>query len=202
MITIVDYGMGNFGSMMNMFKYLDIDATISSKINTIEKAKKIVLVGVGAFDAAMERIESTPGLKDILNQKALIEKVPVLGVCLGMQLLTEKSQEGHHKGLGWISGETVRFPNNNNFKIPHMGWNLVKVKNNHPIIANVDNSSRFYFVHSFYVKTSSPQHVLLESEHGIEFSAAIARENICGVQFHPEKSHRFGMNILKNFSEI
>lgn len=203
MIIIVDYGMGNLGSIVSMFKKIGVDAKISSDKKEIENATKILLPGVGAFDAAMNKIEEQ-GLKQILNYKALEQKVPVLGICLGMQLLTNSSEEGKLSGLGWIPAKTMKFSfsKESGLKVPHMGWNLVKKYRESSLTSGFDDEYRFYFVHSYFVKCENPDNVILSTTHGIEFDAAIQKDNIYGAQFHPEKSHRFGMKLLKNFSDI
>jgi glutamine amidotransferase len=203
MITIIDYGMGNLGSILNMFKRIGVESEISGDLGKIADATKILLPGVGAFDAAMERINAA-GFKEILNRKALQEKVPVLGICLGMQLLTDSSEEGKLPGLGWIPGKTVKFSfeNGSKLKVPHMGWNLVNEKHSGALIENLPPEPRFYFVHSYYVKANDPLNVLATTTHGVEFDSIIQRENILGAQFHPEKSHKFGMKLLENFARI
>ena len=203
MITIIDYGMGNLGSISNMFKRIGIESEITGDNERIAAAKKILLPGVGAFDAAMERINSG-GFRQILDQKALIEKVPVLGICLGMQLLTDSSEEGKLAGLGWITAKTTKFnfEKETKLKVPHMGWNRVYEKHMSPLIADLPPEPRFYFVHSYYVRTEKPDHVLTTTFHGVEFHSIIQKENIFGAQFHPEKSHKFGMKLLENFARL
>jgi len=202
MIMIVDYGMGNFGSMLNMLKRIGVDACVQSDPAILSKATRLILPGVGAFDAAMRCINSRSGLREVLEHKAMVEKIPVLGVCLGMQILTQASEEGSLDGLGWIPGVTSRFPKSPNFKVPHMGWNISRPIKDSPLVVGVSSESRYYFVHSYYVRVSNPDHVLMRASYGVDFDAAIGTGNIFGVQFHPEKSHRFGMSILKNFSEL
>jgi glutamine amidotransferase len=194
--------MGNLGSMLNMFKRVGVEAAIEHDPEVIRKADKLVLPGVGAFDAAMTCIGTFPGLREVLDHKALTEKVPVLGVCLGMQLLTNSSEEGRLQGLGWIAGKTIRFPKNNSLKVPHMGWNVANPYTQSPLTIEVETESRYYFVHSYYVKVEDPSHSIMRTHYGLDFDSAIGRDNIYGVQFHPEKSHRFGMKILKNFAEM
>ncbi len=202
MITIIDYGMGNLGSIQNMFKRIKVESQITGDVSTISNAEKILLPGVGAFDSAMEKIENS-GLIPILNQKALTEKVPTLGICLGMQLLTRSSEEGKRPGLGWINGRTVRFNfTNNSLKVPHMGWNSVDVKKSSPLINKLPDQPRFYFVHSFYVSCDNDADVLTTTHYGVDFHSIIQHENIFGAQFHPEKSHKFGMKLLENFAAI
>ncbi len=202
-ITIIDYGMGNLGSIINMFKKLRIDARVSSEKSEIMDSDKLLLPGVGAFDAAMKRIHEQ-GLKDILDRKILDEKVPILGICLGMQLLTESSEEGVCNGLGWIPGRTLRFSfsEGSSLKVPHMGWNYVALVNPSPLVSQLPDAPRFYFVHSYYVKVKDPNHSVMKTHYGLDFDSVIQKDNIFGAQFHPEKSHKFGMKILENFASI
>jgi len=203
MITIVDYGVGNLNSIQNMFKKLGVPSVISSDFEILQKAQKLVLPGVGSFDPAMKIILES-GLKTILDQHALILKKPILGICLGMQLLTDGSEEGSIPGLGWIPGKTRAFRTvlNRDYKIPHMGWNTVQLRRPAPLVQGLESDARFYFVHSYFVKCHSGDHSLMTSEYGVEFDSIIQKDNIFGAQFHPEKSHRYGMRFLKNFSEI
>jgi len=200
-IYIVDYGMGNLGSVQNMLKHIGIPSQIVDDPCVLEKANKILLPGVGSFDQAMKHIQQK-GFLRILNQKALTEKIPVLGICLGMQLLTNGSEEGILPGLGWIDAKTIRFPINNGLKVPHMGWNIVHTSFPNLLTKKLPEESRFYFVHSYYVKVVNEENSILKTDYGVRFDAAIQKNNIYGVQFHPEKSHKFGMQILKNFAEI
>ncbi len=202
MIVIVDYGMGNLGSLLNIFRRIGVPASVESDPARIAGAQKLLLPGVGAFDAAMDRIGSVPGLRDVLDTKALVERIPVLGVCLGMQLLTSGSEEGRLPGLGWISGAAHRFPKQQGLKVPHMGWNLAAPAGSSPMTSDLGEEARYYFVHSYFVRTDDPGHSLLRTYYGIEFDSGIAKDNIFGLQFHPEKSHRFGMKILQNFSKL
>ena len=202
MISIINYGLGNLGSIKNMMSFLEIDSEIVNDISKIKKAKRIILPGVGAFDAAISKINKINGLKDILDEKALNEKIPILGICLGMHLLTNKSEEGKLNGFGWIEAETKRFNKLKGLKVPHMGWNKVHLNLSSDLTNNFLSESRFYFVHSYYVKVNEPNNEILTTKHGIKFSSGIQKENIFGVQFHPEKSHKFGMKIFENFSKI
>jgi len=203
MITIIDYGLGNLGSIVNMFKKIGVETKITSDIDLINDSEKIILPGVGRFDAAMERIEKL-NIKGVLDKKALIDKTPVLGICLGMQLLTNGSEEGEIPGLGWIDAYTYRFSfgESTRSKVPHMGWNLVKKSTSSPVTEGFDDEFRYYFVHSYYVRVKEEQNSILKTKYDIEFDSAIQKDNIFGVQFHPEKSHKFGMKLLKNFAAV
>lgn len=201
MIAIVDYGMGNLGSIQNMFKRIGAAARVTGDPAVLADARKILLPGVGAFDSAMQRIADA-GLREVLDRKALQERVPTLGICLGMQLLTRGSEEGQLPGLGWIAASTKRFPAIAGLKVPHMGWNLVTPTQPSPLTDGLPAESRFYFVHSYYVQVDDPADSLLRTHYGIEFDAAVAHGNIYGAQFHPEKSHKFGMKLLANFASL
>jgi len=203
MIVIVDYGLGNIGSIVNMFKKAGVAATISSDPAVIEKADKLILPGVGAFDAGMKNLE-TRGLIPLLNFRVLEQQTPILGVCLGMQLLCKWSEEGQLPGLGWLDAEVVRFKfdsNSGDLKIPHMGWNTLTAHTPHPLFADLEAENRFYFVHSYHVVCADQSNVLAQTNYGFDFTAAVVKDNIMGVQFHPEKSHKFGMRLLKNFAD-
>ena len=200
MITIVDYGMGNLGSVLNMFRKLSIPARISSDLEQIGRAEKLLLPGVGAFDSAMERLTGTE-LRTVLDQKALVERIPVLGICLGMQLLTRSSEEGQLSGLGWIPAATYKFPVSS-LKVPHMGWNIVHPYTPSPLTEDFEGEFRFYFVHSYYVKADDEKDAILRTNYGVTFDSAVQKDNIFGAQFHPEKSHRFGMQLFKNFAKL
>lgn len=202
MVTIVDYGMGNLGSIQNMFKRIKVDSEVASDRAAIARAKKLLLPGVGAFDAAMQKINDS-GFRDVLDEKALVEKVPVLGICLGMQLLTNDSEEGSLPGLKWVNAKTVKFSlTDASLKIPHMGWNLVHSVNQSPLTEGLPEESRFYFVHSYHVLCNDPADVLMATMYGSSFHSIIQHDNIYGAQFHPEKSHKFGMKLLENFANI
>jgi glutamine amidotransferase len=203
MITIVDYGVGNLGSILNMLKKVGAKAQASSDPAVLRQAEKLILPGVGAFDAGMKKLNET-GLVPVLNELVLERKVPVIGLCLGMQLLTARSEEGTEAGLGWIEAETVRFKfgsENAHLKIPHMGWNTLDICRPHPLIADLGSESRFYFVHSYHIVCADQADVVATTGYGYPFAAVIGKDNILGAQFHPEKSHKFGMQLLKNFAE-
>lgn len=203
MIAIIDYGLGNLASVQNMFRKIGVrDAIITSDAGQIAMADKILLPGVGAFDAGMSKLEAS-GLIPLLNKKALQEKVPVLGICLGMQMLSRKSEEGVKPGLGWIDADTRKFNPDPKLKlkVPHMGWDYIKVSRTNPLLDS-DKKQRFYFVHSYFVKCDDASQVLATCDFDGPFVCAVNKGNIFGTQFHPEKSLRFGMQVLENFSKI
>lgn len=201
MIGIIDYGLGNLGSIQNMLKVIGAKSVISSDIIILEKCDKYILPGVGAFDAGMSQL-TEKGLVDFVKKAATIDKKPILGICLGMQLLGRRSEEGKLEGLGLIPFETVRFQlENTNLKIPHMGWDIVDFKKNNPLVKNLEGKQRYYFVHSFHAKCDFEENILMTCDYGYKFAAAVCKNNVIGVQFHPEKSHDFGMALLKNFVE-
>lgn len=203
-IVIVNYGMGNLHSVLYKIKKLHPNVVISSEKEEIAAASKIILPGVGHFAEGMKSIGKL-GIREILDEKALREKVPVLGICLGMQLLTDFSEEGNSEGLGWIKGRTSRIEKEKigKLKIPHMGWNSV-VKKNDPvgILNGTNEESYFYFVHSYYVTCEDRNNALCTSTYGIEFDSGISNQNIFGFQFHPEKSHDSGLTLMKNFINL
>ncbi len=201
MLAIIDYGMGNLGSIRNMLKKIGHNAVVTSRTEDIVAADKIILPGVGAFDNGMRNLESR-GLVRVLSDKVLREKVPILGICLGMQLMTKCSEEGTLPGLGWVDARTVRFrfdDTANQRKVPHMGWNTVHVLKENRLFRGMDERTRFYFVHSYHVVLPDEGDVLTRTHYGFDFVSSYQRGNITGVQFHPEKSHKFGMQLLKNF---
>jgi glutamine amidotransferase len=199
MITIVNYDMGNLGSIQNMLKKIGVKSIITSSSSEILNAEKLLLPGVGHFSRAMENLR-TYDLIGALNQKVLQEKTPILGICLGMQLMTSFSEEGECEGLGWIPARTEKFEmfEKSGLKVPHMGWNEVAFPSNHFLSEGLVDP-RFYFVHSYKVTCESMDHVLCTTNYGVEFHSGIQKDNIIGVQFHPEKSHAFGMRLLENF---
>jgi glutamine amidotransferase len=199
MITIVNYDMGNLGSIQNMLKKIGVQSIVTSSPDVISQATKLLLPGVGNFGRAMENLKQYD-LIDILNHKVLVEKTPILGICLGMQLMTDYSEEGECIGLGWIKAKTVKFTafEKTGLKVPHMGWNEVSFCNNH-FLSNELIEPRFYFVHTYKVICESEDSVLCTTNYGGVFHSGIQNENVFGVQFHPEKSHAFGMKLLENF---
>lgn len=204
MITVVDYGMGNLGSIANMLKKLGAGACVTQDPEMVARAEKLILPGVGSFDRGMKNLEAF-GLIPALHQRVLHDKVPILGLCLGMQLFSQRSEEGAGPGLGWIDADTVRFcfdGMGRALKVPHMGWNIVRFTQPSPLATDMADDSRFYFVHSFHVVCRNPANVLMTTEHGYLFASGIVQENIIGMQFHPEKSHRFGMQLFRNFIRL
>jgi glutamine amidotransferase len=203
MITIVDYGTSNLGSMQNILKKVGATSKIAASPEDLRDAKKIIVPGVGSFDAGMKKLQQS-GMVPLLNDKVLVERVPTLGVCLGMQLMTGGSEEGELAGLGWIEAQTLRFDQQSDpgLKVPHMGWNQVTTVKTSALTAEFPPEPRFYFAHSFYVSCKSQDDVLLKASYGAgTFTAAFQKDNLMGAQFHPEKSHRFGMLFLRNFVE-
>ena len=202
-ISIVDYGVSNLGSIRNMLRKLGFEAELVSTPDGVTEATKIILPGVGAFDHGMTALEDLR-LIGPLKSKAVEDKVPILGICLGMQLLGEGSEEGSLDGLGLIEGGCFRFrlPPESDFKVPHMGWNEPLQKQASPLLKGLNHGARFYFTHSYHLVCQDPADVLAIATHGIEFTAMVQRNNVFGVQFHPEKSHRFGMTLLQNFWAI
>lgn len=201
MIAIIDYGVGNLKSLYNMFNKIGVDSVITSDIDEIKRAHKYVLSGVGAFDHGMKSLRNC-SFFDTLEKEVLAVKKPVLGICLGMQMLTNRSEEGLEKGLGWLDAQTVRFDlKQKDLPIPHMGWNSVEADDTSTLFKELENN-RFYFVHSYHVVCNNPSNVLALSIYGDVFTCSISEGNIFGVQFHPEKSHKFGMKLLRNFEEL
>ena len=197
MITIVDLNTGNLASVKNMLMKLNCQSCITSKPDEIASATKIILPGVGSFNEGMKNLKEL-NLEHILHEKVMVQKTPTLGICLGMQLLCKSSEEGNEPGLGFIDAAVLRFPDSINLRIPHMGWNVVTSKRQTLLSSSLVNP-RFYFVHSYYVQLNNLNDELFTTQYGLEFSSAFEHENILGVQFHPEKSLRFGKQLLQNF---
>ena len=203
MIVIVDYGMGNLRSILNKLQRMDAEVVISSKVEDIEKAKKLILPGVGSFATGMDNLEKH-NLIPILTKKVIEDKTPILGICLGMQLLTLRSEEGNAEGLGWIDAETKQFEfegKDIGLKIPHMGWNSIDIRRESALLKDIPTNSTFYFVHSYHVCCNGTNSVVATTNYGYDFTSVIEKENVFGVQFHPEKSHKSGIKLLKNFVE-
>lgn len=201
MVVIVDYGVGNLASIHNMLKKAGQESVISGRAADIAGASKLLLPGMGHFDNCMRRLNDS-GLRPLIEHRVFNDKVPILGICVGLQMLMNSSEEGSELGLGWIEGRTVKFSQTQMkqpLKVPNMGWLEVnKVKSS--CILNELFEPRFYFAHSFHVAPDRNEDVLLTAQYGYEFTAGLQRENVFGVQFHPEKSHRYGMQLLKNFA--
>lgn len=202
MIAIIDYGMGNLGSIKNMLGRLGAYSVISHDRAVIESATKLILPGVGAFDAAMNNLRELD-LIEPLNDLVKVRKIPILGICLGMQLLTNGSEEGSPvDGFGWIPGRTKKFVfPQENLRLPHMGWNQIQIQRESDIFRDLPADPRFYFVHTYCVHCDDPADVLATAQYGASFHAAIQHGNVIGTQFHPEKSHQFGKAVLRNFVE-
>ena len=201
MIAILDYGIGNLKSIYNMFKKVGVESIITSDIETIKKADKYLLPGVGSFDHGINSLKNA-SFFETLEKEVLESKKPILGICLGMQLLTNSSEEGQEKGLGWIDAQTIKFDlEDKSLSIPHMGWNKTNPTNKNDIFKNLEHN-RFYFVHSYHVVCKDEKNILATANYGKSFTCSIYKDNIYGVQFHPEKSHKFGMQLLKNFGEM
>ncbi|WP_418180395.1 imidazole glycerol phosphate synthase subunit HisH [Aliarcobacter lanthieri] len=202
MIGIIDYGAGNIGSILNMFKKVGHKSFIIKSLEDFDKATKLVLPGVGSFDYGMNNLEKL-GLIEKLHKEVNINKKPILGICLGMHLMTNSSEEGSKNGLGFINAITKKFlPLEKSQKIPHMGWNNINIMKNNNLTNNLFEQNKFYFVHSYYVECLDKNDILFETRYINNFVSAFAKDNIYGVQFHPEKSHKYGMQLFKNFGEI
>lgn len=202
MIVIVDYGVGNVGSVHNMLRKVGAKARVSGVAADIAAADKLILPGVGHFGHGMGRLHAT-GLLLTLEEAVLAKRKPLLGICLGMQMMTRGSEESDTPGLGWIDGYTRRFPDAADLRVPHMGWNTVRPEPSARLFDHqASEAERFYFVHSYYVSTTDPAHVAATCRYGPDFVAAFEVGNLFGVQFHPEKSHHFGMGLLERFAAL
>ena len=200
MISIIDYGVGNLGSLVNIHKRMGLDVQIADSVELIANSTHLILPGVGSFDAAMHKLNLS-GFRDSLEETVIEKKTPILGICLGMQMMTEGSEEGTLSGLGWINGKARRFKSSPGLKVPHVGWNTVATTRENPLL-EFGAIYRFYFVHSFFVSCEKPFDIIGETDYGLKFTSSYQRNNIFGVQFHPEKSHNFGKNLLSNFSKV
>lgn len=200
MIAIVDYDIGNVGAVANMLRRVGVPAEITADPAKIAAADRIILPGNGAFDACITNLRST-GLLPLLERRVLVEKTPLLGICVGAQMLGRRSEEGSEPGLGWLDMQVRRFPQLPGLPVPHMGCAQVTVRPaRHALVESLDHESRYYFVHSYYMDPADGDDILLGAHYGVDFAAAVGRGNIAGVQFHPEKSHRFGLKLLANFA--
>lgn len=204
MIAIIDYGVGNINAFVNIYKKLGVDVKIAQKAEDLLDASKLILPGVGHFDYAMARF-SDSGMMETSSDLVLNKKLPVMGICVGMQMLANSSDEGQSQGLGWIGATVKRFDSSklkHTTRLPHMGWNDIQVDDFNPLMINLEKEARFYFLHSYYFECSDPSDSIAVAEYGSSFTCVVNHKNIYGVQFHPEKSHHFGIQLLKNFSNI
>lgn len=204
MLVIIDYGMGNLGSILNMLRKVGAMAIISEKPEDAATASQLILPGVGAFDQGMSQLAQR-GFLPVLHRQVLEKHVPILGICLGAQLLCKQSEEGQLPGLGWIDAKVVRFNPHAGYpplKVPHMGWNDVKPVKPSALFKNMPAPARFYFVHSYHIECAHAQDVMAQTSYGGDFTSAVEKDNIMGVQFHPEKSHKFGMCLMQNFAVL
>jgi len=204
MIAIVDYGLGNIRAFANIYKKMDVPFLVTAQAGDLAKATKIVIPGVGAFDQAMELLEKS-GMRRILDELVLDRHCPVLGICVGMQILARSSEEGTLPGLGWIDGEVKKFDAltlNHRTRLPHMGWNDIQPTTKTTLFQGLEINARFYFLHSYYFRCFQEENILAVSDYGGHFACAVNSKNIYGVQFHPEKSHHYGIQLLKNFSDL
>lgn len=204
MIGIVNYGSGNVHAVSDIYRQLNIEHVISDDPGILEKASHLLLPGVGAFDETMRVLYET-GLKSFLDEQVLIKEKPVMGICVGMQLLGERSEEGELEGFGWVKGKVKRFdPTLLTHKphLPHLGWNTVEAKYDHPIFSDIDHNRGFYFLHNYYFECDDAENVLGTTEYGKPFASAVRCGNVFGMQFHPEKSHQNGINLFRNFTTV
>lgn len=204
MIALVDYGLGNIQAFANIYNRLNIPVSIAQDGETLAKAERVILPGVGAFDWAMSRLNQS-GMRECLDDLVMNRKVPVLGICVGMQMMATRSDEGEVPGLGWIDAEVKKFDmsnSNQHTRLPHMGWNDVAASEFDDIFGGMEDGSRFYFLHSYYFSPARQRDVLGITDYNGRFASAVRSGNIFGVQFHPEKSHRWGVQLLKNFAEL
>ena len=201
MIAIIDYDIGNVTAVANMLQRIGVSCRVTANHEEVEQASHIILPGNGSFDACMQNLRSS-GLIPVLEHKVLERGTPILGICVGAQMLGNESAEGKERGLGWFDMQVHRFPDMPGLRIPHMGWNQVSATRKDNLLTHqMEADARFYFVHSYYMKPANQADILLYATYGIEFAAGVCRENITGVQFHPEKSHRFGKHLLTAFAK-
>jgi glutamine amidotransferase len=204
MIAIIDYGLGNVHAFFNVYKRLNIPAVVAKQVEDLKNVSKVILPGVGAFDCAMQRLERS-GMRHTLDELVLNKHVPVLGVCVGMQMLAHSSEEGRLPGLGWIDGEIKKLKPSvlsHPTSVPHMGWNNVKQVKMNDLLLGLEPEARFYFLHSYYFKSHKTEDVIAVTDYGGEFDCVVNSGNVFGVQFHPEKSHQWGIQLLGNFAKV
>lgn len=202
MITIVNYGSGNIEAISNIYKRANIEYHVAESPEELENAEKLILPGVGAFDRTMQQLIDS-GLKSKLDELVLTKKIPVLGICVGMQIMANSSEEGELKGLGWIDGEVKKFDIStftHKPHVPHMGWNSIKPQKKNNLLKNIDEEQGFYFLHTYYFSCNQPENILAETTYGTSFTSAVCNNNVYGTQFHPEKGHHNGVQLLKNFA--
>jgi len=204
MITLIDYGVGNIFAFQNVYKRLDIPTKIAKTPADLKNAEKLILPGVGAFDYAMEQLNAS-GMRQILDELVMEKKIPIIGICVGMQMMGNRSDEGTSEGLKWVDADIIKFDENliqQRTKLPHMGWNDVSPLKGHPLFKGLEQESIFYFLHSYYFKCNHREDVIAISDYGISFASAVNSNNIYGIQFHPEKSHQYGEKLLNNFAQL
>jgi glutamine amidotransferase len=204
LITIIDYGLGNIGAFANVYRRMNVPFSVAKTAEELSSAERIILPGVGSFDHAMDLLDQS-GMRETLDDLVTVRKAPVLGVCVGMQILGSGSDEGTREGLGWVPGRVRHFAHihgNQPLPLPHMGWNDVQPHADQPLFRGLESDARFYFLHSFYFEAEQPEHVAATAIYGPEFGCAVRNGNVFGAQFHPEKSHQYGAALLKNFAEV
>lgn len=203
MITIIDYGLGNVRAFFNLYQRLNISVRAGKTADELKGATKLILPGVGAFDHAVQKFNRS-GMRDAVEKLVLVQRVPILGICVGMQMLARSSEEGRLPGLGWIAGEVriIKRGQARKVSLPHMGWNDVNPQCSNGLFRNLQSGARFYFLHSYYFQTKNQDNVLALTDYNGPFASAVCSGNVYGVQFHPEKSHQWGIQLLKNFAEL
>jgi glutamine amidotransferase len=204
MITIIDYGVGNINSFVNVYKRLNISTKIAKTAVDLEDAQKLILPGVGHFDHAMSELIKS-GMREKLDELVMVKKVPVIGICVGMQMMANSSDEGDFEGLKWIDAQVNKFDESKIkqvTRLPHMGWNDVHPVISNPLFKGLEKDALFYFLHSYYFQCNNNTDILATSEYGVEFTCAFHHENVYGIQFHPEKSHHYGETLLHNFAKL
>lgn len=204
MITIIDYGLGNVMAFLNVYTRLNVPVSVATSVKDLGHATKLILPGVGSFDYAIQKFDQS-GMRQAVERLVLQEDMPVLGICVGMQMLAASSEEGSLPGLGWIGGKVKKFNLSTMPRgtyLPHMGWNDVKPVVDGGLFRALELDSRFYFLHSYYFECQRKENILALTDYGLQFSCAVHRDNVYGVQFHPEKSHQFGSQLLKNFADL